>query len=130
MCNFWPLLMWATIYGAAQSLPDIGSSIKPNYHSQVKLVQIPDTCSIYERGGVKLSSRTAFIIRIVCCLLASKMRKGMNLRLLFLEEILSFTWLWRVSIELPEISKKEILVLQKKSFSFCKYIEINYKIYN
>ena len=39
-CHFWLLLMCATLFCAAQSLPDIGLSLKPNPLSQCKLVQM------------------------------------------------------------------------------------------
>ena len=36
-------LMRATTFVVAHSLPEVASSLKPNQHSQVKLVQISDT---------------------------------------------------------------------------------------
>ena len=39
-CHVWPLLMRAKIFGVARSLPEIGTSLKPNQLNQVKLVQI------------------------------------------------------------------------------------------
>ena len=42
LCHFWPLLMWATIYGAPRSLPEIDSRLTPTNHNKVRLVQIPD----------------------------------------------------------------------------------------
>ena len=38
--------MSALIFWAAQSLPEIGFSLKPNYNSQVKFVQVSDTHGI------------------------------------------------------------------------------------
>ena len=35
--------MQATLFGVAWSSPEIGMNPKPNQHSQVKLVNIPDT---------------------------------------------------------------------------------------
>ena len=43
-------LIWATLFGSGRSLTEIGSNLKSNNHSQVKLIQIPDTncCTVME----------------------------------------------------------------------------------
>ena len=43
LCHYWPLLLWAPVFWAARSFREICSSLKPNPHSQVELVQISDT---------------------------------------------------------------------------------------
>ena len=43
VCHFCPLLMWANIFVAVCSLPEIGFNLKLNHHIQVKLIQIPAT---------------------------------------------------------------------------------------
>ena len=41
--TFKPLFKGATLFCPAWSLPEIGSSLRPNHHGQVMLVKFPDT---------------------------------------------------------------------------------------
>ena len=47
-------------FGAARSLPEISLTLKPNQHSQVKLVQIPDTLCIKQNRMENLNQQVWF----------------------------------------------------------------------
>jgi len=43
LSQFWPLLKWTSFFEVSESILKIGTSLKPNHHNEVQLVQIYET---------------------------------------------------------------------------------------
>ena len=62
--SFWPLLKQALIFLRQLGVVGkIGSSLKPNHHNQVQLVQIPDTVGFMTKNEITCKSLNVYMYK-------------------------------------------------------------------